>query len=141
MLPLTVAFQVVAVPGARIPSGRVLGGIALVCGGFAYGVMSEHRSFEHTSSLGVFLGVLSSCTTAVHAVVLKRSMNAVKTGVLELAYLNNLLSAIALAPIVLLAGEGPAVRDLLGNASGADTFRMFVKGASLTVRGRRGDRV
>jgi len=57
--------------------------------------------------------------------------------VLELAYLNNLLSAIALAPIVVLAGEGPAVRDLLTNVTGVDSFSMFVKGASLTVRAAR----
>ncbi|CAG8546234.1 10239_t:CDS:2 [Racocetra fulgida] len=55
--------------------------------------------------LGVLFGICSSVSTALHAIVIKKSLDVVKGDTMELVYYNNLLSAIAFTPVILLAGE------------------------------------
>lgn len=50
----------------------------------------------HTSTLGVVLGVASSVTTSVHAIIVKRSMSVVNGSTLDLVYLYALLLSSAM---------------------------------------------
>ncbi|GAA6060136.1 hypothetical protein JCM10212_001433 [Sporobolomyces blumeae] len=110
-------------------SRATLGAVAIVCVGFMLGVSSENM---HTSLLGICLGVASSVTTSVHAIVVKRSLSVV-SGTLDLAYYSNLLSALVIAPFVLLSGEIWVVLDmLLGDGEGAGAFGTFMTGAAVT---------
>ena len=94
------------------------------------GVSSENM---HTSAIGISLGVASSVTTAVHAIVVKRSLSVV-SGTLDLAYYSNLLSALVIMPFVLVSGEIWTVLDmLLGDGDGAAAFSTFMTGAAVTV--------
>lgn len=103
-------------------------GVALVCIGFVCGVSGERLTVSH---VGVALGIFSSLSTAVHAIVVKSSVSVV-TNTLELVYLNNLLSAIVMLPMVLLAGETPAVLQML--FEGGQELNAFMTGALVTVR-------
>jgi GDP-fucose transporter C1 len=85
-------------------------------------------------------GVASSAITATHSVVIKQSLPIVDGSALLLSWYTNLLSAVALAPIVLLAGEGGAVLDLLaGNLvntrvdGGMGPTATFLWGSIITV--------
>ncbi|KZO99067.1 hypothetical protein CALVIDRAFT_477558 [Calocera viscosa TUFC12733] len=144
VLPLTVGISFIALH-AR-PSLRVLIACGIVTAGFLVGVLLD-RTYStspdapptHYSYLGIFFGLLSSCTTALHAVVIKRSLDIVHGSALELAWYSNLLSALALIPLVVVAGEGPGVIELLsGNAAavgvdvGFSALKTFVWGSLIT---------
>lgn len=91
----------------------------------------------HTTILGTGLGVASSVTTAVHAIVVKRSLSVV-SGTLDLAYYSNLLSAIVILPFVILSGEVWTVLDMVtGSGDGTGAFGTFLTGAAVTVRSKR----
>ena len=81
---------------------------AVVTLGFVIGLFGDSQS-ENTdanvSMLGVFFGVASSMTTAVHAIVIKKSLAVVDGNALELAWYNNVLSAVGLIPLILVSGE------------------------------------
>ncbi|KAA1474421.1 hypothetical protein DENSPDRAFT_931641 [Dentipellis sp. KUC8613] len=118
VLPLTVATSYVFLHSR--PSLRILVSCALVTSGFFIGVFLDGTK---VSTLGVFFGVASSLTTAFHAVVIKRSLDVVGGSALNLSWYNNLLSAVVLAPCVVLVGEGPAVMALLsGQGAGLGTL-------------------
>lgn len=93
------------------------------------GVSAENMS---TSFIGVALGVASSVTTAVHAIVVKRSL-AVVSGTLDLAYYSNLLSALVILPFVLLSGEVFTVMDMVAGEGAEGQFGTFLIGACVTV--------
>ncbi|KAJ3102674.1 hypothetical protein HDU97_000371 [Phlyctochytrium planicorne] len=65
------------------------------------------------STYGVMLGVLSSVTTAGHAIVIKLNLESVKGSTLDLVYYNNLLSAILILPVVVLSGELGVLGNLI----------------------------
>ena len=69
--------------------------------------------------MGVFFGVLSSMTTALHAVVIKRALDVVDGSAIDLAWYTNLLSAVAILPIMVIAGEIPEIMKLLFGADGS----------------------
>ncbi|SCZ97621.1 BZ3500_MvSof-1268-A1-R1_Chr4-3g07306 [Microbotryum saponariae] len=103
-----------------------LAAVALVCFGFMAGVSAENM---HTSMIGITLGVLSSVTTSVHAIVVKRSL-AIVSDTLDLAYYSNLLSALVILPFVLVSGEIWVVLDMAtGQSKGLGTF---ITGAAVT---------
>ncbi|KAF7800233.1 hypothetical protein EIP86_011480 [Pleurotus ostreatoroseus] len=108
VLPFTVATSFFFLH-AR-PSFLVLLACSVVTMGFFVGVFLDGTK---VSSLGIFFGVTSSMITAMHSVVIKRSLDVVKGSALSLSWYTNLFSAIALLPILLLNGEGPGVYDLL----------------------------
>ncbi|KAJ3329594.1 hypothetical protein HDU76_007576 [Blyttiomyces sp. JEL0837] len=62
---------------------------------------------------GLTVGILSSITTAAHAVIIKKSLSILKGSTLDLVYFNNLLSAALLAPFVLFSGELTMIRQLV----------------------------
>jgi GDP-fucose transporter C1 len=126
VLPFTVLLSYFALH-AR-PSVPVLGSIGIVCFGFVVGVSGENLS---VSSVGIFLGVCSSVTTAGHAIVVKRSLPIVKGSAMDLAYYSNFLSSFVMLPAVLVAESG-AVMDMV--AQGGTGFRTFLVGGFVTVR-------
>ncbi|EUC56878.1 GDP-fucose transporter [Rhizoctonia solani AG-3 Rhs1AP] len=142
VLPITVATSAVIIHSR--PSLKVLGACALVTAGFFVGVLLDRSASpagttSSPSTIGIFFGVLSSFTTALLAVVIKSCLPVVGNSALDLAWYNNLLSAVVLAPIIVLVGEGPDVMDLLFGAasatktsSGMTAFDTFIYGSAIT---------
>ena len=125
VLPFTVLFSFLLL-SARSSSGALFA-VGLVCGGFLLGVWGEHL---HSSALGTALGVFSSLTTSVHAIVVKRSLSVVQGSTMDLVYYNNLLSAALLSPLVLLSGEWPKVAEMV--ITGEQALQTFMIGAAVT---------
>ncbi|CAG8485179.1 4951_t:CDS:2 [Scutellospora calospora] len=107
VLPFTVLFSYIFL--YQKTSMMILLACFIVCMGFFVGVSSERLTL---SMLGVFFGVCSSVSTALHAIIIKKSLDVVKGNTMELVYYNNLLSTIAFAPVILLAGEHKDVFNL-----------------------------
>lgn len=102
--------------------------VGIVCVGFMLGVSAENL---HASSIGIALGVASSVTTAVHAIVVKRSLPIVQGSTINLVYYSNLLSAVVITPFVLVSGEIFVVLDMI--AGRGDQLGTFLWGAAITV--------
>ncbi|QRV95555.1 GDP-fucose transporter 1 [Ceratobasidium sp. AG-Ba] len=136
VLPITVATSAVLINSR--PSLKVLFASAIVTAGFFVGVLLDRASSTGSattsspSTIGIFFGVLSSFTTALLAVVIKSCLPVVGNSALDLAWYNNLLSAFALAPLIVLAGEGPDVLELLFSPKATDAFQTFVYGSAIT---------
>jgi len=115
------------------PSFRILLACLLVTMGFFVGVFLDGTQ---VSSIGVTFGVLSSVITAVHSVVIKRSLDVVKGSALHLSWYTNLYSAIVLVPVVIIAGEVPAILALLAEPSplsvGISPLNTFLWGSAIT---------
>jgi GDP-fucose transporter C1 len=62
--------------------------------------------------VGIGFGVASSAITAVHSVVIKKSLDIVKGSAMNLSWYTNLLSAVVMIPLIVFAGEVPAITDL-----------------------------
>ncbi|EPQ51938.1 hypothetical protein GLOTRDRAFT_80944 [Gloeophyllum trabeum ATCC 11539] len=92
------------------PSLRILLACGVVTLGFFIGVFLDGTP---VSFIGVSFGVVSSAVTATHSVVIKRTLDVVKGSALDLSWYGNSLSAIALVPVIILAGEVPGVMKLL----------------------------
>lgn len=99
VLPMTVGFTWVMLHKPSSP--RILAACGVVVLGFLTGVSGE----IHLSVRGVAYGLLSSLTTALHAVVIKSSLKVVGDNTMDLVYYNNVLSMIMLAPMCVLSGE------------------------------------
>jgi len=108
VLPFTVCTSLVFLHSR--PSLRILLSCGLVTLGFFVGVFLDGIP---VSAIGVMFGVASSAITATHSVVIKQSLPVVDGSALLLSWYTNLLSAVALTPIIVLAGEGGGVLDLL----------------------------
>ncbi|OAV89186.1 hypothetical protein PTTG_09577 [Puccinia triticina 1-1 BBBD Race 1] len=108
------------------PSPNILSTVLVVCVGFLWGVRSNHL---YTSRIGVALGVLSSITTSVHAIVVKRSLS-VTSSAIELSYYNNLVSAIFLLPLIPFTSEISTFSALL--SEGGRDLNTFLVGALVT---------
>ncbi|KIY49847.1 hypothetical protein FISHEDRAFT_72472 [Fistulina hepatica ATCC 64428] len=111
VLPFTVATSFVVLHSR--PSLAVLVACSIVTTGFFIGVFLDGTA---VSPAGIFFGVTSSMITATHSVVIKQSLNVVGGSALLLSWYTNLLSAVALFPILILAGEGPGVLKMLFGA-------------------------
>jgi len=108
VLPFTVGTSYIYLNSR--PSVRILLCCGLVTMGFSVGVFLDGTVL---SWIGVGFGVASSAITATHSVVIKQSLDVVGGSTLALSWYTNLLSAIVLAPLVVLAGEGKDVLKLL----------------------------
>jgi len=129
VLPFTVATSF-AVLHSR-PSGRILGSCAIVTAGFFCGVLLDGVP---VSLVGVAFGVVSSSITALASVVIKQSLVVVDGSTILLAWYGNLLSAVVLAPIVLLAGEGPSVLALLSGTPSNAALAAAADGATSELK-------
>ncbi|OAX43767.1 hypothetical protein K503DRAFT_730980 [Rhizopogon vinicolor AM-OR11-026] len=94
---------------AARPSLRILLSCSIVTLGFFVGVFLDAVPM---ALLGICFGVASSAITAVHSVVIKKSLDVVKGSAMNLSWYTNLLSAVAMIPVIILAGEVPAIVDL-----------------------------
>lgn len=140
VLPFTVCTSFIVLHSR--PSLRILISCSVVTLGFFVGVFLDGTPL---SLVGIGFGVASSAITAIHSVVIKQSLTVVDGSALLLSWYTNLLSAGVLAPIVLLAGEGPGVWNLLFGAEeigempkvdGAiSPFATFIWGSIITVNG------
>ncbi|KAF9563874.1 hypothetical protein CPC08DRAFT_705789, partial [Agrocybe pediades] len=108
VLPFTVCTSFIVLHSR--PSLRILLCCAVVTLGFFIGVFLDGTEL---SLIGVGFGVASSAITAIHSVVIKQSLTVVGGSALALSWYTNLLSAIILLPLLILAGEGTDVLKLL----------------------------
>ncbi|KAI0633999.1 hypothetical protein C8Q77DRAFT_1056572, partial [Trametes polyzona] len=132
VLPFTVATSFFLLH-AR-PSLRILLACAVVTIGFFVGVFLDGTK---VSVIGVSFGVMSSMITALHSVVIKRSLDVVHGSALHLSWYTNLLSACVLAPALVLVGELPGVMELLFGPNQnppeqMSTLSTFVMGSLIT---------
>lgn len=108
VLPLTVGTSFLIL-NAR-PSLRILFSCSIVTLGFFVGVFLDAIPI---SVVGVSFGVVSSAITALHSVVIKKSLDVVKGSALHLSWYTNLLSTLVLLPLMVVMGELPEVMKLL----------------------------
>lgn len=118
------------------PSLRILAACGVVTVGFFIGVFLDGTP---VSQLGIFFGVVSSIITASHSVIIKKALDVVHGSALHLSWYTNLLSCFVLAPLVVLAGEGPGVMALffgpdLTEPGQTSTLSTFIYGSMITVR-------
>jgi len=137
VLPFTVALSATMLKTS--PSNQILISCAIVTSGFFLGILIDNpSSITGSSPIGIFFGLVSSLTTAMHAVVIKRSFAVVQGNAIELAWYSNMLSACALIPLIILAGEAPDVLDLFNAIIGAEsnvglrTLNTFLWGSVIT---------
>ncbi|KAG1743725.1 uncharacterized protein EDB91DRAFT_223605 [Suillus paluster] len=91
------------------PSLRILFSCSIVTLGFIVGVFLDSVPMM---LVGIGFGVASSAITAVHSVVIKKSLDVVKGSAMHLSWYTNLLSAVLMVPIIIFAGEIPAITEL-----------------------------
>lgn len=125
VLPFTVIFAYTLL--GQPSSGLVLAACFAVFCGFYTGVTSE----INVSQIGVFFGVISSITTSLHAIVIKKSLGAVNNSSIDLVYYNNVLSLVATTPIIFLSGESAMVSEKWA-AEGFEAFHSFLFAAFIT---------
>ncbi|KAF9318542.1 hypothetical protein BG000_005526 [Podila horticola] len=125
VLPFTVMFAYTLL--GQPSSGLVLGACFTVFCGFYTGVTSE----INVKQLGVFFGVLSSITTSLHAIVIKKSLVAVNNSSIDLVYYNNVLSLAATTPIIFLSGESAMISEKWAE-EGFAVFHSFLFAAFIT---------
>jgi len=132
LLPMTVGTSFVFLHSR--PSLRILFSCSVVTLGFFVGVFLDATPLI---PLGIAFGVASSAITAVHSVVIKKSLDVVKGSALHLSWYTNLLSAVAMIPVIILAGEGPAITRLMslqdnGTPGALSELHTFVWGSIIT---------
>jgi GDP-fucose transporter C1 len=125
VLPFTVifAYALLGQPSSKL----VLSASFVVFCGFYTGVTSE----INVSKRGVFFGIVSSITTSLHAIVIKKSLVAVNNSSIDLVYYNNFLSMLATTPIVFLSGEISTVIEIW-STEGFQAFHSFLAAALVT---------
>lgn len=135
VLPFTVCVSFIVLQSR--PSFRILLCCTIVTLGFFIGVFLDGTPL---SLLGVGFGVASSAITAMHSVVIKQSLTVVNGSALALSWYTNLLSAVVLAPLLILAGEGPdvlkllfGVTELLVEPDTISPLKTFIWGSMITV--------
>ncbi|KAG0216112.1 hypothetical protein B0O80DRAFT_493494 [Mortierella sp. GBAus27b] len=125
VLPFTVMFAYALL--RQQSSKLVLFACLIVFCGFYTGVKSE----INVSQLGVFFGVVSSVTTSLHAIVIKKSLGAVNNSSIDLVYYNNALSFMAMTPIVILSGETTIILEVF-RKDGMAAFYNFLFAVFIT---------
>lgn len=135
LLPFTVGTSYIFL-NAR-PSLRILFSCSVVTLGFFVGIFLDAIPI---ALLGISFGIASSAITAVHSVVIKKSLDVVKGSAAHLSWYTNLLSAVAMIPLIVLAGEVPAIMNLffgpdeiVPGSGDMTALRTFVWGSMITV--------
>jgi len=118
------------------PSLRILFACGLVTLGFFVGVFLDGTAI---SLIGIFFGVVSSAITAIHSVIIKQSLSVVNGSALLLSWYTNLLSALVLIPVIVIAGETSEIlklffgaEELLEASGQMSALRTFVWGSLIT---------
>lgn len=97
----------------------------LLSGDFFLGVDQENEAGS-LSVLGVIFGVLASAFVSLNAIFTKKVLPSVDSSVSLLSYYNNALACFVFLPLIVLAGEVPAVVNLL--SAGWNYWTMMVLG-------------
>jgi len=148
ILPFTVLLSWLVLKKTQTPAVLMACGVVFL--GFVVGVWGE----VELSWVGVAFGVASSVTTyvlfaffrdqyfflktssrrALHAVAIKHSLDIVKEDTMALVFYNNVLSAIALLPPVLLSRELPTLVGLWADhsASASSAISHMIVGTIVT---------
>ncbi|KAF9331112.1 hypothetical protein BG006_006010 [Podila minutissima] len=126
VLPFTVAFTFLFL--RQRSSMFVLASCTIVFVGFMTGVTVD----INVSKLGVLFGIGSSITTALHAIVIKKSLEYVNGSSIDLVYYNNILSLVIMAPIVLLSGEVSFMSKMLQEGGEQRAFNHLLVGIAVT---------
>lgn len=74
--------------------------------------------------------MLSSITTACHAIVIKSSLPAVNGSTMALAWYSNVLSAIVMLPLSFICAEGAEIVRTWGDV---ELLKRFLWGSAVTV--------
>jgi len=132
VLPITVVMSSLLLH--HRPTLSILSAVGIVTFGFLVDVALDLApgGLTTTTPLGVTFGILSSITTALQAVVIKRSLDVVKGNAMDLAWYNNLLSSVIMIPCIFLAGEVPDVLDLFLGAGNEKALSTFIYGSAIT---------
>ncbi|KAG8933616.1 hypothetical protein FRC01_007967 [Tulasnella sp. 417] len=117
VLPLTIGVQ--AIDAKAAPSTPVLAAAATVTVGFFLGIApapvpAAAATSTSSGAIALVWGALSSLMTAVHAVLIKRSLPYVDNSAIQLAYWTNATAALMLLPFVFFNGEVASVWVGLG---------------------------
>ncbi|TIA79278.1 hypothetical protein E3P94_03318 [Wallemia ichthyophaga] len=110
------------------PSNWILCACFIICLGF---FTSVHPGNAHLNMRGIIFGLLSSLTTAAHAVVIKTSLPVVGGSTIDMAYYVNLFSALLFVPLSVIMGELPTIYALFFHTNAHD-LSVFSIGAALT---------
>lgn len=141
VLPLTVLFSIFFLRNSR-PSIRIFVACGVVTVGFFVGVFLDGSHNSRTDSkgpsfLGISFGIISSITTAAHAIVIKKSLDVVNGDAIELSWYSNVLSSVLLLPLIVLAGEVPDILALFSatvvSTAGHNPLSTFLWGSLITV--------
>lgn len=102
--------------------------------GFFIGVVPDAATTQHVreapSQISIFYGVLSSLFIAIHAVLIKISLPYAGNSTIQLAYWQNLGSAMFLAPFIFFQGELSRLSELYYTPEW--NARVFVWGSLVT---------
>jgi GDP-fucose transporter C1 len=117
VLPLTIAVS--SLHTRSLPSKRVMVAAVTVTIGFFTGITPSGSLPAHAtpSIISLVYGVFSSLFIALHAVLIKYSLQHCHDSSIELAYWTNIGSAAFLVPFVVLGGELFTFRELLSTAA------------------------
>ncbi|EIM21424.1 hypothetical protein E3Q22_02904 [Wallemia mellicola] len=126
VLPITVAISYIFL--RTRPSPWILGACVIICLGF---FISVHPGEADLNATGIVFGLLSSLTTAAHAVIIKTSLPVVGGSTIDLAYYVNLFSSILFIPLSILVGEIPTIYALFFETDSNDMIT-FAIGALIT---------
>lgn len=102
--------------------------------GFGAGMASDYSQML-TSGKGVLLGVISSFTTAVESVVVKRFLGKSSEGMWQMVWMSNVMAVAFYLPLLLLSGEMGTTVAVLSSAETPDasaTAHQFLGTAVLT---------
>ncbi|KAJ3022800.1 UNVERIFIED_CONTAM: hypothetical protein HDU68_008940 [Siphonaria sp. JEL0065] len=96
-------------------TASVLLSCSIVFAGFLAGTLFEGGSTTGivVSVSGTVLGVASSVSTAIHAIVIKTSLGLVNGNTVDLVFYNNVISLGMLVPVLLVSGEISSFMDIL----------------------------
>ncbi|KAL7422832.1 hypothetical protein Q5752_002128 [Cryptotrichosporon argae] len=138
-LPMTIALESLN-DGVR-PTMQTILACGFVTWGFTYSFLPSPfqnpaqytlppASEAEAPILGMVLGVLGAAMIAVHTVLIKSALKQVNGDTLELAYWTNALSAIVIAPLLVVSGELFAVVPMLAGEGG--DRHAFIIGSTVT---------
>ncbi|KAI0095088.1 hypothetical protein BDY19DRAFT_916230 [Irpex rosettiformis] len=115
VLPLTIAVS--SIVTRTVPSRKVFLAAGVVTLGFLLGVtprtLTNIQWRAAPSAISIIYGVLSSLFIAVHAVLIKSSLPHAHNSTIQLAYWQNLGSALFLAPFIFIQGEHGTLFELM----------------------------
>ena len=119
-------------------SHRVLGCCAFILVGFVIGILGEKEL--KLSLKGIIFGILSSFSTAMHAIIIKQAFTKIEEkSSFDMLYYNNVLSALILLPVLgfearpiisAIKENGEPIKTLLIGTAAAGTVGLLVNFAS-----------